>query len=252
MSDTTTLIKQRFGEFLPEGVDPGLVYNQWVKSIFGGESPDQSMMYFVLSQAKAAGIDPRVPRQIYALPFKNNKTGATNYTIVVGIEGLVTIAERTGQYGGTTKPEYETKADGTVESCTIGVHKVVQGVPMTSYQTVYMNEYFVPGRDYNGKHSPSMWEQKPKTMIKKVALAHALRATFSACAGMYVQEEMDREANVVEAEIVPDIAALINNAKNANELSAVINTLPEEEKKKASSLAIQRLKELNKETTNEG
>jgi hypothetical protein len=67
---------------------------------------------------------------------------------------------------------------------------------------------------------------------------------------MYVQEEMDREVNVVEAEVVPDIAALITSAKTANELSSVIATLPEEEKKKASSLAIQRLKELNKETEN--
>ena len=69
-----TIIK-RYGEFLPENtVDPVGVFNLWKKSIFGDEPADDTIMYFIVAQAKAAGIDVRIPKQIYAIPF-NHKYG---------------------------------------------------------------------------------------------------------------------------------------------------------------------------------
>ena len=271
-------IQKRYGEFLPENAaDPLAIYKLWQRSIFGDAQPDDSIMYFVVAQAKAAGIDARVPRQIYALPFKHNFKDATgkwqsetNYTVIIGIEGLVTIAENTGQYGGSTKPEYEFGVDdnGNVDlneviSCSIGVHKIVQGVPVTSFQTVYFDEYTTgknlwrrsdtvkEKKEYKdniptGKVTTIPDGGKPKTMLKKVALAHALRATFSACAGLYVAEEMDRE-NVVEGEVVPpDTRDRIEAAVDYADLQEILGTLDVSEKKKAADLIGKRMTELNK------
>lgn len=252
------LIKRKYKEFLPEGVDPERVYLQWTKSIFGNAKPDDSIMYFILSQAKAAGIDARVPRQIYAVPYRTfNKT--TNqweerFTIIIGIEGMVTIAERTGAYGGVKALEYEfeTGDDGKIDrskvvSCTVTITKVVKGILVESTQTVYFDEYFVAGRtNAAGKYIQSMWETKPKTMIKKVGLAHCFRASFSACAGLYIDEEMQR-GEVIDGQVVeplPDIQERINKATTGDELQAILEDLKPEEKARAVPLMQTRMREI--------
>jgi hypothetical protein len=260
-------VLKRYGNFLPANtVDPIGVYKLWQKSIFGDEEPDDTIMYFVVAQAKAAGIDARVPRQIYAIPYNRNikmPDGSwrqeKQWTVIVGIEGLTTIAENTGQYGGCTKPEYEfgtlTSEQSFGEpdynkiiSCSIGVHKIVQGVQTTSYQTIYFDEYTTDknlwtavgkkndkGKDIGGK---------PKSMIKKVALAHALRATFSACAGLYVAEEVERQ-NIVDGELVtPDIKDDIAKITSIDEIKQLMSGLSTEDKKRVAPLITEKLKEL--------
>lgn len=233
------LIRRRFKEFLPDDVDPIKVYREWKNAMVApakdGSEPDDSFLYFMLSQANAAGIDPRVPRQIQAVPFWNKDASRYDWTVIIQIEGLVTIAENTGMYGGTTKPEYEFGDDGQPISCTVGVHKIVQGVPATSFQTVYFDEYDT------GKN---LWRSKPKTMLKKVAHAHALRATFSACAGMYVAEEMER-ADVIDGEVVPDIKEDVKKAKSKDELSNILQSLPVAERKTAVPLINEKIRELS-------
>ncbi len=248
-----TIVRKRYGEFMPRGSDTLKIYRQWTNAIFGSNPVDDAVMYFVLSTAKFAGIDPRVPRQIYAVPYnvynKASKQYEQQYNIIIGIEGFVTIAENTKQYGGTTKPEYEFGADGDgnadlnkVISCTIGVYKIVQGVQNISYQTVYFDEYDT------GKNlwKPSSEGGKPKTMIKKVALAHALRASFSACAGLYIEEEMEKDA-VIEGQVIPptpDIQKRIDECKTAGELQSVLDSLSPEEKLRAQPFLEERFKSL--------
>lgn len=274
-------IMKRYGEFLPSSdVDPVMVYQQWKKSIFGEfyEEADDSIMYFVVAQAKAAGIDVRVPKQIYAIPYevynKATKSKEKKWTVITGIEGLVTIAENTGQYGGTTKPEYEfgILADSPegfgqpdynkIISCTIGVHKIVQGVPVTSYQTVFFDEYDT-GKNLwkraDATKRKQVWKDgkpteeyedirdggKPKTMIKKVALAHALRATFSACAGLNIPEEVDHR-DAIDGELVtPDAEEAVKNAKDFEDLQEILGGLSVEEKKRIAPLIANRMKELS-------
>lgn len=244
---------KRYGEFLPgNSVDPVGVYKLWQKSIFAelpdGIKPDDTIMYFVVSQARAAGIDPRVPRQIYALPYKNHKTGTVKWTVVIGVEGMVTIAERTGQFGGFTKPEFEfgekkTQDDfGAIDrddiiSCTIGAQKIVQGIVTTSYATVYFKEYDT------GKN---LWLSKPKTMLAKVAKVQALRQTFSACAGLYIAEEIANEHDdAIDGEvIVPDVRERIENATSREELQEILSSLTIEDKKRVATRVGERLKEL--------
>lgn len=267
-------IMKRYGEFLPANApDPVQVYNLWKKSIFGDEPADDTIMYFIVAQAKAAGIDVRVPKQIYAIPYevynKATKQKEKKWTVITGIEGLVTIAENTGQYGGTTKPEYEfgTDSEGETDynkiiSCTVGVHKIVQGVPVTSFQTVYFDEYDT-GKNLwkrsDATKRKQIWKDnkpteeyedirdggKPKTMIKKVALAHALRATFSACAGLNIPEEVDHR-DAIDGELVtPDAEEAINKARDFEELQEILGGMAVEDKKRCANLIAKRMKELS-------
>lgn len=267
-------IMKRYGEFLPANApDPVQVYNLWKKSIFGDEPADDTIMYFIVAQAKAAGIDVRVPKQIYAIPYevynKATKQKEKKWTVITGIEGLVTIAENTGMYGGTTKPEYEfgTYADGEPDynkiiSCTIGVHKIVQGVPVSSFQTVYFDEYDT-GKNLwkrsDATKRKQIWKDnkpteqyedirdggKPKTMIKKVALAHALRATFSACAGLNIPEEVDHR-DAIDGELVtPDAEEAITKAHDFEELQEILGGMTVEDKKRCAKLIAKRMQELS-------
>lgn len=249
------VIRSRYGDFIPKGGDPIKMYRQWKASIFAQpEDADDEVMFFVLSQAKAAGIDPTVPKQIYALPFntKNQKTGQyeKKYNIVIGIEGMVTIADNTGQYGGTTRPEYvfAKLADGTDDidnpvSCTIGVHKIVQGVVSTSEQTVYFREYTT------GKN---LWVSKPLTMLKKVAHAHAIRAAFSACKGLNIAEElerndiidMDSNGNVIQTNSTADLQKRAKECNTTAELQAFYSGLSPQDKAKAQPFVELRFSEM--------
>jgi RecT family len=264
-------IIRRYGEFLPSNTaDPVGVYRLWQKSIFAelpdDVKPDDTIMYFVVSQARAAGIDARVPNQIYAIPYKNKKTGVIKWTVIIGIQGMVTIAEGTHMYGGCTKPEYEFGVDDNgnedrskIISCTIGVHKIIQGIPSTSFATAYFDEYNTGNnlwRPVDSKKEVSDFQDgkyvgkkeiddpgKPKTMIAKVARAQALRATFSACAGLYVAEEMERDA--IDGEIVtPDVRKLIDEATDRTQLKELLSGLPIDDKRRIAPLVSKKLKEL--------
>lgn len=252
------VIRSRYGEFIPKGADPIKMYRQWKASIFADpEKADDEVMAFVLAQANAAGIDPTIPKQIYALPFNTkvkDKDGREHWeikhNIVIGIEGMVTIAENTGQYGGTTRPEYKFSLDENGNentddpiSCTIGVHKIVQGVLVTSEQTVYFKEYTT------GKN---LWTSKPLTMIKKVAHAHAIRAAFSAVKGLNIVEElerndvidMDSNGNVIETNSTADLQKKVRACKTVEELQKFYDSLSPVDKQKAQSLVEARFSEL--------
>lgn len=260
LTEQKRVVRTRFGEYIPKGADPVKLYRLWKASIFSADPDkvDDQVMLFVLAQAKAAGIDPTVPKQIYALPFntkvkdeygKDTGKWATKFNIVIGIDGMVTIAENTGQYGGTTRPEYEFEKDANgnlnydrLISCSIGVHKVVQGVLVTSEQTVFFDEYDT------GKN---LWTSKPKTMLKKVALAHAIRAAFSATKGLSIAEELDRDdvidvdnqGNIIKTNSTADIQQAVKNCKNLEELQQYYDALSYTDKQKAQTFVNDRFAE---------
>lgn len=282
-TDAELSIVKRYGEFLPAQADPVAVYHLWKKSIFGEfhEEADDSIMYFIVAQAKFAGIDVRQPKQIYAIPFKKKfKDGngqwqeKKEWTVITGIEGLTGIAERTGNFGGFTKPEYEFGSGNDpdnfgapdydkIVSCTIGVHKITQGVLTTSYATAYFDEYDT-GKNLwkaanatkekkiyeNGRPTGEVEEVpdggKPKTMIAKVARAQALRAAFPACAGMYVAEEMERSEPIDGDLVTPEIEQNIAEVGTAVEMKQLMDRMTVEDKKRAAPMIAERLKEIRK------
>lgn len=135
-------------------------------------------------------LDPFL-HQIYLVKRRDNKTGDYKATIQVGIDGLRSIAEKTGKYAGSDDAVFEsgaTKARPT--KATVTIYKMVEQQRCAFTASARWSEYF-PG-DKLG----FMWTQKPFLMLGKVAEALALRKAFPLqTSGLYVTEEMDK-ANV--------------------------------------------------------
>ena len=104
---------------------------------------------------------------------------------------------------GSCKPEYETEKDDEgnkkIISCTVTVKRKIDEYVGEYTATVYFDEYYKPGKTWNGKYTPNLWDTKPRTMIAKVAEMHALRkACPEDLSQIYVEEEFEKEAYVVE------------------------------------------------------
>lgn len=169
-------IKSKFGEFIPDGTDPESIYNQWVSAFFGkDEQVDEDILFRALTMAKLAGID-----------IRGGLLYAKDGNVIINIDGLVAIADKTGQYGGTNKIEYGKDANDK-EFVTVGIYKIIGEHVLTPEQIVYMEEYDTG----EGLWADAKDGGKKKSMLKKVGLAHVIRASFTTCAGLYIPEEVD-------------------------------------------------------------
>lgn len=176
-------IKSKFGEFIPDGTDPESIYNQWVSAFFGkDEQPDEDILFRALTMAKLAGID-----------IRGGLLYAKDGNVIINIDGLVAIADKTKQYGGTNKVEYGSDENGK-EFVVVGIYKIIGEHVLTPEQIVYMEEYDTG----EGLWADAKDGGKKKSMLKKVGLAHVIRASFTTCAGLYIPEEVDgqRKKNV--------------------------------------------------------
>lgn len=217
MADTTAAteakkqkkeLTDQFGEFIPDGTDPVNLYKQWVSALFPPkdentiagdptrEEPDNELLFQALTMAKLANIDIR-SGLIY---IKDRK-------VIINIDGLVAIADQTGQYGGTCKVEYNLDENKKVESVTVGIYKVIGEHVLTPEQIVFMDEYDT---------GDGLWAEvadggKKRTMLKKVGLAHAIRASFTVCAGLYIPEEVAKGTR----KIAKPVSEMENNIKKA-------------------------------------
>jgi phage recombination protein Bet len=149
-----------------------------------GATKDELALF--LHRCRSMNLDPLKPGQIYFIKY-----GSGPGTIVVGIDGFRTKAQRTGQLTGIKR----------------GVIRNEKGECVGAFAEVYRKDWVQPAREevpmneYNtGKGN---WSKMPETMIKKVAEAAALRMAFpDDLGGIYTQEEMDQasRAGVVAPE----------------------------------------------------
>lgn len=129
------------------------------------------------------------------------KYGSNPATMVVGKDVLLKRAMRSDKFGGLTAGVIVLTADGDLkeregtfvldgEQLVGGWAKVVvNGYASPFYASVSLKEYST---------GQSNWKTKPSTMIRKVALAQALREAFpeEACA-LYEQEEIKEVSDIV-------------------------------------------------------
>lgn len=141
-------------------------------------------------------IEDFLKKKIYATPFWDSKAGEMGYALVESIANVRDIAMQSGQTG-KSKPEYEYEDDGSIRSCTVTIWKK-DGHEMGYTSTVFFKEYEKPPtKNRDGKETPGMWQTKPHTMIAKVAEMHALRSAFPELAESYIEDEFDRQDNIV-------------------------------------------------------
>ena len=152
-----------------------------IKSQIAVNATDDELKLF-LHVANKSGLDP-LARQIYFI----KRSG--KMTIMTAIDGFRAIADRTGQYIGSSDPIFEEIGNNPVKA-TVTVNKVVAGVVGNFTATARWSEY------YPGKAQGFMWDKMPHTMLGKCAEALALRKAFPAqLSGLYTGDEMDQAQN---------------------------------------------------------
>jgi phage recombination protein Bet len=175
---------------------------------------NDSQLALFLQVCKTRGLDP-FSRQVHW----------TSQGIIVGIDGLRAIADRTDRYvPGNTNLEMD--GDGRIVAAHVTVKKLVAGSWHEITESAYMAEY--SGR------SP-IWTKMPRVMLSKCAEARALRRAFpSDMSGLYSQEEMDQAGVTVNVPAVPPATVTVSAADRRPAdvrlpAAAVVNAVDAEE-----------------------
>lgn len=176
-----------------------------IKRTIAQDATDDELSMFIQVCASTK-LNPFM-RQIHFVKRWDSKLGKEVGAIQVGIDGLRSIADRTGAYVGSDEPVFEgeseleaTGKDGkkapykAPNKCTVKVKKVVQGIVGEFTSDARWSEF------YPGDKQGFMWRKMPHVMLGKCAEAQALRKAFPAqMSGLYVQEELD-SMQAVDAE----------------------------------------------------
>lgn len=190
----------------------------------GGNVTDGEVMMF-LSLCRYQHLNPFL-KEAYLIKYGSNDPAA----IVTGKDVFTKRADATPNYAGKQAGVIVVDAKGDVveregafvlptETLVGGWAKVfIKGHETPEYAAVGLEEYI--GRKKTGEIN-SNWKKRPATMIRKVAVVHALREAFpDRFQGMYAQEEFPEVSDakldtekIVEAEI----------RENANSEDFVVN-----------------------------
>ena len=165
-------------------------------TIAPGCSPDELKLFAYACQR--TGLDP-FSRQIYAI-----KRGG-KMTISSGIDGLRSIAERTGQLDGSSS--YWCGEDG------VWVDVWLSSKPPAAAKTIIHRKgcahpFTATARFADFNAGQGLWSKMPSVMIAKCSEAQALRRAFPAdLSGVYSTDEMDQAVEPVTVTAAPSLPA---------------------------------------------
>jgi len=171
---------------------------------------NDSQLALFLQVCKSRNLDP-FTKQVYFTP----------QGIIVSIDGLRAIAERTNCYApGATRYEYDESK--SLVAAFVSVKKFVNGTWFDVEESAFYEEY---------RGSSPIWKKMPRVMLAKCAEARALRRAFSSdLSGLYAAEEMDqaqRDERPVEVTVLPaadagrDYSVAAEAIRNATDLDAL-------------------------------
>jgi phage recombination protein Bet len=166
-------------------------------TIAPGCSGDELRLFAYACQR--TGLDP-FSRQIYAI-----KRGG-KLTIQVSIDGLRSIAERTGQLDGSMS--YWCGDDG------VWTDVWLSSKPPAAAKTVIhrkgcAHSFSATARFADFNAGQGLWSKMPSVMIAKCSEAQALRRAFPAdLSGVYSTDEMDQAVEPVTVTAAPSAPAL--------------------------------------------
>ena len=161
-------------------------------TIAPGCSNDELRLFAYACQR--TGLDP-FSRQIYAI----RRSG--KMTIQAGIDGLRSIAERTGQLDGSSS--YWCGEDG------VWVDVWLSGKPPAAAKTIIYRKgcahpFTATARFADFNAGQGLWSKMPSVMIAKCSEAQALRRAFPAdLSGVYSTDEMDQAVEPVTVTAAP-------------------------------------------------
>jgi phage recombination protein Bet len=147
-----------------------------IRDNYVGQAPAE-MIDAYIHMCKHRGLSPE-EKQVYLI-----KRG-DKWSIETSIDGYRAIADRTGLYAGGDAPVFTYDDKGQLESATVTVYKMVQGVRCAFTSTAYIAEF---------KTSGPTWSKMPRVMLAKCAESQALRRAFPVqTGGIYTADEMDQ------------------------------------------------------------
>ena len=175
------------------------------QSIMPADSSDADL-YYLLEMAATYKLDP-FAREIWAVKMPGKNGAKANIAILIGRDGMLSIAERNPDYRGfrcqsiheDDEFSYDDKPrkmpDGTYSHVRHKHGKMGQRGPLLgAWAEVYRHNrppvYFeAPIEEYarSGEYSP--WNKQTSVMIQKCALATALRLAYRV-SGLYLADEM--------------------------------------------------------------
>ena len=207
----------------------------------GAARPIADLIYF-LQVCRTTGLNP-FSKQIYAVYRWDSRAGKEVMAIQAGIDGLRSVAERTGLYAGSDAGTFDYPANPNSKHpvrATVTVYKLnkITGERMPTTATAQWDEY------YPGEKMGAMWNKLPETMLEKVAESKALRKAFPNVAQIYTPEEMQQADPVVGGVTLTGIEGEIAAAQTPKELSAIIQKLPVADRKAIIGQVNSRLQEL--------
>lgn len=162
-------------------------------------------LYYLIEVAATYGLDP-FAKEVWAIRMRDNESEPV--TILVGVDGLQAIAERHRDYLGARNMEvYEGDtfrfsseprqlADGTWTHVTheFDVTASDRGKLLGAYAEVLRASkppiFFWAKWEEYARTSAGPWQKQKTAMIRKCALANALRRAYR-ISGLYIPEELD-------------------------------------------------------------
>jgi len=155
-----------------------------IKNLGLKDISDEDLSLFA-TVCKQTGLNPFL-RQIYLL-----KTSGGRYVVQLSIDGLRTIAQRSGKFAGCDAPIFYDRDGHQYEFWTSSEPPVACKV--TVYVRDNNNKYAVSAvANFNefAKTQSATWKQMPAHMLAKVAESLALRKAFPAeLSGLYTVDE---------------------------------------------------------------
>ena len=154
------------------------------KTVAKGLSMDEFVVF--MYRARAYFLDPLKCEISVQIRNKDNPA-KRQMVVIVQRDGYLTVAHRSGMFGGMQSGIRKEKDPETGKWLTFGWAKVwSKAYPETPVEIeVDFAEYCPKNLDY-----APLWKSKPKTMIQKVAESQALRRAFN-ISGVYELAEVD-------------------------------------------------------------
>ncbi len=169
-----------------------------------GKLTSQEIMMF-LALCKYQRLNPYL-REAYLIKYSDNDPA----TMVVGKEAFLKKARHAKDYAG-----HKAWTEGEIPKMVGKAEVYVTGFQVPISVQVDYNEYV--GKKKDGTIN-RMWSEKPKTMLRKVALVQALREAFpEELGGMYSEEEMPVDMDNLPREPVSISETDINGTQEPQE-----------------------------------